>query len=384
MKFPFRTQVVFLYHLLRFANRYKEYSIGKRISIMFDYLRLYKRQRLLMSEYYEYEFEKQTKEFRDTFLGWSEQGYYLNTLNPVKYYTLARNKYLAHLCLEKAGIPMPELLGYYNPYQANADKTFAKLLLELQEKGKAPFVIKATESSHGEGVYVVKSINNSEKDLSLVLINDKQVFLKDVLKYRDELIVESLIKQSKQLSDFNKTSVNTVRFMTCLYPNGEAKVIATFIKIGRDGAYVDNAGAGGNVDAGIDVSTGKIYNPIVFSGFRKTQRTEKHPDSNVQLNGVIIRDWDEIKAKVIGFQQSLPYVKAAGWDVAITDDGPVVIEVNDSWDRTGQLFIGAGWKDEIKACFQKWSECAYKYNVERWTVNIQKDKMKEYRRLFHP
>ena len=47
-----------------------------------------------MSEYYEYEFEKCTKEFRESFLGWAEQGYYLKTLNPDKYYLLARNKYL--------------------------------------------------------------------------------------------------------------------------------------------------------------------------------------------------------------------------------------------------------------------------------------------------
>ena len=335
-----------------------------------------------MSEYYEYEFEKQSKEFRDTFLGIREQGYYLKTLNPIKYYTLARNKYLAHLCLERAGIPMPELLGYHDPYKKNAEEDFAQLIVNLHDTGRCPFVIKATESSHGEGVYVVTSVMRTNNGVCLQLINGRQISLGNILKHRDELIVEALIKQTKQFSDFNKTSVNTIRFMTCLYPDGEAKVIATFIKIGRDGAFVDNAGAGGNVDAGVDVDSGQIYAPIVFKGFRDTYNIKNHPDTNMPLEGVVVEDWELIKSKVLEYQKALPFVKAAGWDIAITDDGPVVIEVNDSWDRTGQLFIQKGWKNEIKACFQEWDNMGYKPTIERGTNNLSPSMMTTYQQLF--
>ena len=236
-----------------------------------------------------------------------------------------------------------------------AKEKFAKKLLNLQKEKKVPFVIKATESSHGEGVFVVNSVIEKEDKLSLNLVNGNIVFLADVLKNDDELIVEKLIKQTEQFSSFNRTSVNTVRFMTTLYPTGEAKIIATFIKIGRNGAYVDNAGAGGNVDANIDVETGEINNVIRFSGFRNVESIENHPDTGVLLNGIRIDNWDAIKAKVVEYQQLFPFVKAAGWDIAITDDGPIVIEVNDSWDRTGQLFINRGWKKEIKDCFNAWN-----------------------------
>lgn len=335
-----------------------------------------------MDEYYEYEFDKNTKEFRDTFLGMTEQGFYLKTLNPIKYYTLARNKYLTHLYLENVGIPMPKLLGYHNPYKAGAKEEFAQLLIDLQNSGKCPFVIKATESSHGEGVYVVNGVTNTNQGTILNLINGNSVCLDDVLKYNDELIVESMIKQSKQLGEFNRTSVNTIRFMTCLYPNGEAKVIATFIKIGRNGAFVDNAGSGGNIDAGVDVDSGRLYNPVVFRGFRNVHKVEKHPDNMVQLDNVIIEDWENIKTAVIGFQKSLPFVKAAGWDIAITDNGPIVIEVNDSWDRTGQLFIQRGWRDEIRECFKQWENVGYEPTIERGTNNVSPSTMKKYQRLF--
>ena len=382
MNFPIRKQIAFCYHLLKFPFRYKGYPLGKRISIMLDYYKLYRKQRLQLSEYYEYEFEKCTKEFRETFLGWTEQGYYLKTLNPVKYYTLARNKYLAHLCLEKAGIPMPELLGYYNPYKTDAKNDFSALLIDLQEKNKTPFVIKATESSHGEGVYVVDSVSQKEEGTFLQLINGKTIALNEVLKHGDELIVESLIKQTKQFNSFNKTSVNTVRFMTTLYPDGEAKVIATWMKFGRLGTFVDNAGSGGNIDACVDVETGRINKVVEFKGFRKTKSITVHPDSGIQLEGTIIENWKEIKSKVIEFQKSFPFVKAAGWDIAITDDGPVVIEVNDSWDRTGQLFIQRGWKHEIRECFKEWDKIGYNPGVERFINGVNKSGLEELQSLY--
>ena len=380
--FTIRKSLAFCYHLFKFPFRYKRYSLGKRISIMFDYYKIYRKNNLLMSEYYEYEFEKCSNEFRENFLGWTEQGYYLKTLNPIKYYALARNKYLAHLCLERAGIPMPELLGYYNPYKENTDEDFAKLLLGLQKEKRIPFVIKATESSHGEGVYVVKSVTTENDKVCLNLINQKRVFLNEVLKHKDELIVEALVKQTEQFSNFNKTSVNTVRFMTTLYPNGEAKVIATFMKIGRIGSYVDNAGAGGNIDANVDVETGEINKVIKFNGFRNTTPIDIHPDTGIHLEGTIIENWEEIKEKVIQFQKSFPFIKAAGWDIAITDNGPVVIEVNDSWDRTGQLFIQRGWKNEIKDCFKAWNKIGYKPEVERFINELNKTELEKLQSLY--
>ena len=64
--------------------------------------------------------------------------------------------------------------------------------------------------------------------------------------------------------------------MTTLYPNGEAQIIAAFIKIGRAG---NNAGDGGNVDACIDVESGMIKYAVRYDGWRKISNIEKHPDS---------------------------------------------------------------------------------------------------------
>lgn len=312
-----------------------------------------------INELWELEMDKRSNQYRKEILNCSEQFKYLSILNPRKYYILARNKYLTHIVLDQAGIKEKSTLyGYYSPSSMDCfDKgivgTKESLIKLLESKNVKSCVIKSTESSHGENVWVVTDITYNGLDSSIVRFDGKRIKLTEIM-HNSPLIFESIIQQSKQFASFNPSSVNTIRFMTTLYPDGHAEVIAAFLKIGRAGACVDNAGTGGNVDAKIDIETGEIQYPIIFNGWRNVSDTKSHPDTNELLDGVYIHDWEIIKTKVIGFQQRMPWVKAAGWDIAITEDGPVVIEVNDFWDRTGQLFIRKGWKPQIKACHDAW------------------------------
>ena len=331
--------------------------VGRR-KIISDYLQLFRTKGLTKDEYYEFEFEKRDKTFRESFLGLNEQRYYLDYLNPVKYFSLARNKCLAHKMLENTGIRKSSLYCYYMPEARyiSSDESASDIkgvIHILEQKNIQSCVIKTTESSHGDNVWVIKTINYQENDAVMVRFDDEIIKLSDVLG-KEPLIFESVVHQTKQFASFNGSSVNTVRFMTTLWPDGSARIIATFIKIGRAGRCVDNAGGGGNVDVCVDTESGEIKYAIQYDGWRNIKDIEKHPDSGAQLNGVIVENWEAIKTEVVKFQQAFPYCKAAGWDIAITDDGPVVIEVNDFWDRTGQYFIRRGWRNEIRDCYLAW------------------------------
>lgn len=378
--------LAFWYRIIPWIIKYPADSFGQRVRIFFDYIYLYRTKGLTRDEYHDYEFEKRGEEFRKTFLGSVEQGLYLLTLNPVKYYSLARNKYLAHKVLENTGVRKSELYCYYEPEGRVFDSneiasSIADVRRVLKQKGVEQCVIKDTENSHGEGVIVVKKIEYLGDDCKLSYFNGNTALLSEVLG-KHPLIFEGVIKQTAQFASFNASSVNTVRFMTALYPSGEAKIIATFIKIGRAGSCVDNAGAGGNVDVCIDTESGEIKYAIQYDGWRKITEIEKHPDSGTQLNGTIIENWEQIKAEVIRFQQAMPWCKAAGWDIAITDYGPVVIEVNDSWDRTGQYFIRRGWRNEIRDCYKAWKGVGWNPNVERSTNNLSQSDIRRIKKHF--
>lgn len=343
--------------LLKWASTMDNSSAVQR-KIVRDYKQLYKSKGLTTDEYYQFEFEKRDEEFRKSFLGLNEQRFYLDYLNPVKYYSLARNKYLAHKMLEDTGVRKSELYCYYQPearFISSNEKASDRegVLRILKNKKVQSCVIKTTESSHGDNVWVINAIEFRDDDAVMMRFDGESLLLSSILG-KEALIFESVVKQTKQFAAFNESSVNTVRFMTTLYPDGLARVIATFIKIGRAGKCVDNAGGGGNVDVCVDTETGELKYAIQYDGWRNIKEIEKHPDSGNQLNGVMIENWQAIKEEVRKFQQAFPYCKAAGWDIAITDDGPVVIEVNDFWDRTGQYFIRRGWRNEIRDCYLAW------------------------------
>ena len=317
----------------------------------------------------DFEFEKRSELFKKEFLGLNEQRVYMDYLNPVKYYSLARNKYLAHKILEDAGIRTSTLYCYYQPEARysdcgnNANDLYGVMSI-LKSQDVRSCVIKTTESSHGDNVWVVKDIKYEENDALLTRFDDKVVSLSSFLG-NEPLIFESIVHQTMQFASFNESSVNTIRFMTTLWPDGSAQTIAAFIKIGRSGRCVDNAGEGGNVDVCVDVETGELRYAIQYDGWRRIKDIDYHPDNGHKLNGVVIQNWLAIKEEVAHFQQAFPFCKAAGWDIAITEEGPVVIEVNDFWDRTGQFFIRRGWRKDIRECYLAWEKTGKTYLIGR-------------------
>lgn len=365
-----------IYHLSQ------KYPLSQSPKIIADYLSLFRKKGLTVSEYYDYEFEKRDTQYRNAFLGKNEQRLYLDYLNPVKYYSLARNKYLAHKVFENTGIRTSELYCYFHPEGVVSDSSIIAtdlrgVLRILAEKHVDRCVIKTTESSHGDNVLVVNAIRYQEHDAEVQLFDGKEIILSEVLQKGNPLIFESVVLQSEQMNDLNPSSVNTVRVMTTLYPSGEARVIAAWMKVGRLGKCVDNAGSGGNVDSGIDVDTGQIIGPCQFDGWRKVTPIECHPDSGQRLEGMYIADWKKVKEQVAMFQQAYPWSKAVGWDIAITDNGPVVIEANEFWDATGQYFLPLGWRNEIRDCYMAWQKTGRKYLLCRQPNALSPEHLKK-------
>ena len=322
-----------------------------------DYLPLYHEKKLKIEEFIDYAEVLKNEKFRDSFLSRLESNDYLHLLNPNRYASLARDKYLTHLLLERNGIPTPELYAYFNPEKSGA--SFSAVLHDLQIKRVSSCVVKpAVDGAHGKGVFVCKGIDYESDDCILIKSNDERISLRSFCeqnKYSSWLF-ESRVVQSSQMACINPSSVNTIRLMTALYPDGSVKVFAAFMKFGRAGSDIDNAGSGGNIDCGFDVDTGTCYNTIQFNSFSDIIECDRHPDSGIQINGMRLENWDSVKEKICEYQARVPELKAIGWDVALTDDGPVIIEINNWWDTTGQLFIGKGWREDVRDCFFAWKK----------------------------
>lgn len=329
------------------------------LHILVDFLRLHKTALVSKKEYTNYRLYNADKSFRGSFLSMGRAWQLWDVLNPKGYACIARDKYLSHCLLENLQIPKSDLYIYYNPQLAtNTEKlacNYEGVISIIKDLNIKQCVIKPSQdSAHGQGVIVCNDIEILDNKCLLKKFDGETVELKSILR-EQPLLFESIVKQNQQFASFNQSSVNTVRMMTALYPNNEVKLIASFIKIGRTGSCVDNAGNGGNVDVAIDITTGKLYNAIEFNSWHNIIKITHHPDTKNPIEGEFIQQWGKIVKDVCDFQARIPQIKIIGWDVAITEQGPVIIEINNWWDTTGQLFIKRGWKKEVIDCYKAWN-----------------------------
>ena len=145
-------------------------------------------------------------------------------------------------------------------------------------------------------------------------------------KYRQAVsapaVLDELVVQSPIMASLNPSSVNTIRLYSLLI-GSELKFFASFIRMGRNGAIVDNLGSGGLL-AGVDIRTGQVFTP----GTDDTGRCfEKHPDTGAVIRGFQVPNWQALLQFTgkVAKHYPLHYV---GWDIAICENGFQIIEVN--------------------------------------------------------
>lgn len=157
-------------------------------------------------------------------------------------------------------------------------------------------------------------------------------------------IIEERIIQSKEMSKWNPSSVNTVRVPSFLH-NGRFEIVKPVLRTGRMGSIVDNAGGGGiisciNVETGVVEFGGNDENGLYY---------ETHPDSGVKFVGWKVPRWEELKKLVEEIHRScMSDHRYIGWDFALTDNGWVLIEGN--WGQFLSQYVD---KEGLKTAFFK-------------------------------
>ena len=178
-------------------------------------------------------------------------------------------------------------------------------------KNKKEIIAKITNESGGRGVQKIEIDNyKNQKDLYNHLINTNY------------LLLEEVVKQHKKLAQLHPVSVNTVRIISFLY-NKKVNILAAFLKAGN-GKVVDNSSSGGML-APIDVKTGMITYPALDGDLNVFKN---HPMTKIQFEGFEVPFWKELLKMVDEVAKITPELQYIGWDIAIDDDGPLIIEGN--------------------------------------------------------
>ncbi len=162
------------------------------------------------------------------------------------------------------------------------------------------------------------------KEIEKLRICDGQVdTLYAYLKQKPRGVIEEVVVQHPQMARMNPTSVNTVRVVS-LRTAGGAKPLCAFLRMGCGSRAVDNLNSGG-IAAKVDIDTGTITLPAAD---KQGWGYEKHPDTGEPIIGFSIPMWSQVIAMVEEAAEVIPQVGYVGWDVALTEAGPVIIEGN--------------------------------------------------------
>jgi hypothetical protein len=149
---------------------------------------------------------------------------------------------------------------------------------------------------------------------------------------RCAILVQRRIDPHSQLGDLTSGALPTIRVTTCLSERGVPEVVSGVFRMAVGGnRTVDNLHAGG-IAANVGLDDGILSSASNLGMDEKLGWLERHPDTKALIVGRPLPLWEETKALAMRAHRSFADRVLVGWDIAITDDGPVIVEGNSSPD----------------------------------------------------
>lgn len=206
------------------------------------------------------------------------------------------------------------------------------------------YVMKQCEGECADGVYMVHC------DAGMVSYGDKTEHWQDFIKKLREgrFLVQEKLHQHDALSKLNPSCINTVRIITIANEKREIGVFNAFLRLGADqNSFVDNRAKGG-IGVGVNLETGQLKaRGFVHEAFGTTY--ERHPITGVSFEEYQLPFWDRTCQLVKQAHRQFFMIQSIGWDVVISENGPILLEGNDNWEIGGPQDTAGGLK-------QRWEE----------------------------
>ena len=152
-------------------------------------------------------------------------------------------------------------------------------------------------------------------------IKDRKEYFNNAIKNR--IFLEELVKQHPEMNKLCDKSVNTMRIMT-FNDHGKSRIIWMGLRVGNGINAIDNFHAKG-MAVNIDINTGKLVGNAIDKDLNEY---EEHPFTHVKFDGFQIPCFEDSKNMVLKASLESDKILVVGWDVAISEDGPVIIEGN--------------------------------------------------------
>ena len=286
--------------LFETSKKVSEITGKNRLLVFFDIVYCGLKYKAGYKDYLAFRFYELNASQRDTYITRGRNFEYVTSLNEKDARELLSNK---ALFLEKFDELSHRKWLFVDKNDFEGFKSF---YLSVDE-----FIAKPIHQLSGVGIEFFKTDEND-------LVEMFEKFTED-----DEYVLEEIIKQHPKMSALNPSSVNTIRVVS-LRVGDQVEFPFIGIRMGN-GSRLDNFNRGGiiarvNIEKGILQTDGVSQDGTVY---------KRHPATNTEFKGFEIPFYQEAIEMVKWAAVRLPGIGYVGWDIAISEEGPLVIEAND-------------------------------------------------------
>lgn len=250
-------------------------------------------------------------------------------VDPKRYEMVSVDKLLFYSYMEKAapGITPKVHFAFSDGRVVAPYGSGSSIADALQGLAAGAYACKVRAGQKGKGFYKIEKTSEGR-----FVFDDGECsrgeFFKSIRK--GSYILQDYIEQDPSVSRLSPAGVSTIRIAT-VRCGTRASVFYSLLRMSSTpNAKVDNASQGGTF-VGIEDQTGRLrkfgfYDDDVH--YRNTIETH-HPVSGLEYEGFQLPLWGDVVSLVKDLHKRFfRGFMLIGWDVALTENGPVVLEIN--------------------------------------------------------
>lgn len=270
----------------------------------------------------------------------------INELGGMQYDVITKDKFVAESLMEANGIPCISHHGIIvrGEYLSTGNHR-GKLEDLLNKEGELFFKNVALEA--GDGVFNARKLGTGimvdEQKLSWPELMDRMA--------KGVWLVQSKLVSHASLRKINGSALNTTRIVTILSKSGPM-YLNGFQAFATGNARTDSWSKGA-VYVGIDVENESLKEYGIYHPADPTNSIASyHPDSQIVFKEYKVPFLKDAVQLCIQAHRLLYNNFIIGWDVAITDQGPVIVEANEKPGINAVQCVDGGCKQTMLACYK--------------------------------
>jgi hypothetical protein len=329
-----------------------------------EFLRLRRKSgRLTISEdvqYGVYDLTRYSPEDQERFMSISVHWPLTRVCCDMTWQATTEDKWLCSHILASSDVAIPETVAVIDKTQRSYPGTrkigsIDELRSFFTSAGALPLFGKENRGMVSAGVFLAESADA------------EQIYFKgaDPMRYetfweefvgKNPYLLQRIVKNHSFFDPFSPT-LATVRLVVLVTPEG-VKTPTAVLKLPSSTNIADSFWRPGNLACNLDVKTGQILMARTKSPLETTDH-EVHPETGTPLIGKTLPHWDGLLEMARGCAEIFAPVRYQSMDIAITESGPVLIEINTGGGfDLPQLASGKGFlTEEVKAFLR---ECGWK------------------------